>query len=81
MKKSILKDVIVFLVMLAVVAIVCCFCPDSIPSQVGHFLRTIQYIPSFSAPCSCVCSRLTFPTLLFWHKQGNILIWQSRGRI
>ena len=31
MKKSILKDVIVFLVMLAVVAIVCCFCPDSIP--------------------------------------------------
>ena len=31
MKKNILKDVIVFLVMLAVVAIVCCFCPDSIP--------------------------------------------------
>ena len=31
MKKSILKDVIVFLVMLAVVAIVCCFLPDSIP--------------------------------------------------
>ena len=30
-EKSILKDVIVFLVMLAVVAIVCCFCPDSIP--------------------------------------------------
>ena len=31
MKKSILKDVIVFLVMLAVVAVVCWFLPDSIP--------------------------------------------------
>ena len=31
MKKSILKDVIVFLVMLAIVAVVCWFLPDSIP--------------------------------------------------
>ena len=33
MKKSILKDVIVFLVMLAVVAVVCWFLPDSIPDH------------------------------------------------
>ena len=26
---------------------------------VGHFLRTVQYMPSFSVPCSCVCFRLT----------------------
>ena len=31
MKKSIIKDVIVFFVMLAVVAVVCWFLPDSIP--------------------------------------------------
>ena len=31
MKKSILKDVIVFLAMLTVVAVVCWFLPDSIP--------------------------------------------------
>lgn len=55
--------------------------PYALTKRVGHFLRTVQYITSFSVLCSCVCSHLTFPALLFWHKQGNTLIWQSRGRI
>ena len=49
--------------------------------SVGHFLRTVQYMPSFSVPCSCVCSRLTSPSVSSWHKQDNTLICQSRGRI
>lgn len=53
--------------------------PYGCSKQVGHFLRTVQYMPSFSALCSCVCSRLTFPALLFWHKQGNTLTRQSLG--
>ena len=35
MKKSILKDVIVFLVMLTIVAVVCWFLPDSIPVHIN----------------------------------------------
>ena len=35
MKKSILKDVIVFLVMLTIVVVVCWFLPDSIPVHIN----------------------------------------------
>ena len=49
--------------------------------SVGHFLRTVQYIPSFSVPCSCVCSRLTSPSVSSWHKQDNTSIFQSQGHI
>jgi len=55
--------------------------PPFLVTQVGHFLRTVQYMPSFSVPCSCVCSRLTSPSVSSWHKQGNTSICQSRGRI
>ena len=51
------------------------------PISVGHFLRTVQYMPSVSAPCSCVCSRLTSPSASSWRKRDNTLICQSQGRI
>ncbi len=35
--------------------------PPHYPTSVGHSLRTVQYMPSFSVPCSCVCARLTSP--------------------
>ncbi len=41
--------------------------------SVGHFLRTIQYISSFSVPCSCVCSHLISPSVSSWHKWDNTL--------
>ncbi len=33
------------------------------PSSVGHFLRTVQYMPFGSSPYSCVCSRLISPSV------------------
>ena len=33
------------------------------PSSVGHFLRTVQYMPFGSSPSSCVCSRLISPSV------------------
>ena len=31
--------------------------------SVGHFLRTVQYMPFGSSPYSCVCSRLISPSV------------------
>ncbi|GFI48999.1 hypothetical protein IMSAGC020_00195 [Lachnospiraceae bacterium] len=47
--------------------------PLSQPIQVGHFLRTVQYIPVYPLSCSYVCSRLTSPSAPFSHISGNIL--------
>lgn len=33
------------------------------PFSVGHFLRTVQYMPFGSSPYSCVCSRLISPSV------------------
>ena len=49
--------------------------------SVGHFLRTVQYMLSFSVLCSCVCSRLISPSVSSWHKQDNTLMHQSPGHI
>ena len=51
------------------------------PSRVGHFLRTVQYMPVCFAPCSCVCSRLISPSVSSWHKQDNTSICQSGEHI
>lgn len=51
------------------------------PSSVGHFLRTVQYMPVCFAPCSCVCSRLISPSVSSWHKQDNTSICQSGEHI
>ena len=32
-------------------------------TSVGHFLRTVQYMPFGSSPYSCVCSRLISPSV------------------
>ena len=50
-------------------------------SSVGHFLRTVQYMPVCFAPCSCVCSRLISPSVSSWHKQDNTSICQSGEHI
>lgn len=42
-----------------------------ISTQAGHFLRTVQYLPVFFSPCSCVCFHLLSPILLFWHRQDK----------
>ena len=49
--------------------------------SVGHFLRTVQYMPVCFAPCSCVCSRLISPSVSSWHKQDNTSICQSGEHI
>ena len=49
--------------------------------SVGHFLRTVQYMPVCLAPCSCVCSRLISPSVSSWHKQDNTSICQSGEHI
>ena len=51
------------------------------PKSVGHFLRTVQYMPVCFAPCSCVCSRLISPSVSSWHKQDNTSICQSGEHI
>ena len=39
-------------------------CRDNRKStSVGHFLRTVQYMPFGSSPYSCVCSRLISPSV------------------
>ena len=50
-------------------------------NSVGHFLRTVQYMPVCFAPCSCVCSRLISPSVSSWHKQDNTSICQSGEHI
>ena len=50
-------------------------------TSVGHFLRTVQYMPVCFAPCSCVCSRLISPSVSSWHKQDNTSICQSGEHI
>ena len=37
--------------------------PARKPKSVGHFLRTVQYMPFGSSPYSCVCSRLISPSV------------------
>ena len=37
--------------------------PNCCQSSVGHFLRTVQYMPFGSSPYSCVCSRLISPSV------------------
>ena len=39
------------------------FNPLTCPISVGHFLRTVQYMPFGSSPYSCVCSRLISPSV------------------
>ena len=51
------------------------------PSSVGHFLRTVQYMPVCFAPCSCICSRLISPSVSSWHKQDNTSICQNGEHI
>ena len=53
----------------------------TMPTSVGHFLRTVQYMPVCFAPCSCVCSRLISPSVSSWHKQDNTSICQSGEHI
>ena len=36
---------------------------DRKSTSVGHFLRTVQYMPFGSSPYSCVCSRLISPSV------------------
>ena len=54
---------------------------DRKSTSVGHFLRTVQYMPVCFAPCSCVCSRLISPSVSSWHKQDNTSICQSGEHI
>ena len=49
--------------------------------SVGHFLRTVQYIPSFFAPCSCGLFLFFEPFLLFPCTLDKTSILQSRGHI
>ncbi len=52
-----------------------------ITNSVGHFLRTVQYIPSFFAPCSCGLFLFFEPFLLFPCTLDKTSIFQSRGHI
>ena len=61
-----------------------CDAPDLVyigTTSVGHFLRTVQYMPVCFAPCSSVCSRLISPSVSSWHKQDNTSICQSGEHI
>ena len=49
--------------------------------SVGHFLRTVQYMPVCFAPCSCASFPFLEPFLSFSCTLGNTLILQSREHI
>lgn len=49
--------------------------------SVGHFLRTVQYMPVCFAPCSCVSFPFLEPFLSFSCTLGNTLILQSGEHI
>ena len=49
--------------------------------SVGHFLRTVQYMPVCFAPCSCVSFPFLEPFLSFFCTLGNTLILQSGEHI
>ena len=55
-------------------------CPECAIS-VGHFLRTVQYMPVCFAPCSCVSFPFLEPFLSFFCTLGNTLILQSGEHI
>lgn len=50
-------------------------------NSVGHFLRTVQYMPVCFAPCSCVSFPFLEPFLSFFCTLGNTLILQSGEHI
>ena len=59
--------------------------PDVSPTRgrtsIGHFLRTVQYMPVCFAPCSCVSFPFLEPFLSFFCTLGNTLILQSGEHI
>ena len=54
---------------------------DRKSTSVGHFLRTVQYMPVCFAPCSCASFPFLEPFLSFSCTLGNTLILQSREHI
>ena len=65
MKKSIVKDVAVFLILLAVAAVLCYFLPEKVPvhfnAQGGGRLSREQVVPSAGCGHPLFCVLAVFP--------------------